>query len=461
VTRRLILSYFSITAFTLVVLMVPLGLYFSNREIDKLDRNFQRDAVILGIAYQPALAGLTSVDPGPAAQYARQNSVRVVVTDAAGMTIVDADGTGSTFALKDPGRDYSSRSEIQAALSGKFEQPGARFSSTLGKDLHYVAVPIVSNGTIQGAVRFTYYRTKVTGTIQRAWVSLAAVALVVLGAVALVGWIIARSVTRPLRDMQDAALKVGAGDLSVRIEVDDAPPEIHDLADGFNTMATRVERLIARQRAFVADASHELRTPLTALRLRLENLDETVEPLGKADLEAALSESERLADLVDKLLVIARSEGSVKPVERVNLTAAVRDRCDLWAAVAEEQGAKILTFGIEDSAEVTAVAGSVEQIVDNFVSNALSVTPPNGSVMVAVRQNDRYYEIHVVDEGPGLAEEDRRRAFDRFWRGDHRKPGTGLGLAIVREMAEAAGGTAELREAATGGIDAVVRLPAV
>ncbi len=94
-------------------------------------------------------------------------------------------------------------------------------------------------------------------------------------------------------------------------------------------------------------------------------------------------------------------------------------------------------------------------MVDNLVANAVRVS---SDVTVAVRRSEEWVELHVVDHGPGLSEEERARAFDRFWRGRTTAAGSGLGLAIVRRLATADGGEAELRPAPGGGVDAVVRL---
>ena len=108
---------------------------------------------------------------------------------------------------------------------------------------------------------------------------------------------------------------------------------------------------------------------------------------------------------------------------------------------------------------VQSVAGGVEEIVDNLLSNALAVTPRGRSVVVGVSAEGTGGVLRVRDEGPGMKPEDRARAFDRFWRGDHSKPGSGLGLAIVRDLAESSGGSAGLEATDNGGIEAVAAFP--
>ena len=123
-----------------------------------------------------------------------------------------------------------------------------------------------------------------------------------------------------------------------------------------------------------------------------------------------------------------------------------------------------LTIDASSPAWATVASGAVEQLVDNLVDNALTVSRPGDTVTIRVESHEQAgrVELHVVDEGPGLDPRDRQRAFDRFWRAsDAPSGGSGLGLAIVRRLAEVSGGSAALEESATGGVDAVVRLPRV
>ncbi len=145
----------------------------------------------------------------------------------------------------------------------------------------------------------------------------------------------ARWIRRPLAGLEVAAAEAGAGDLSARAPVPDAPPELRQLALQFNDMVARVDGLVSAQKDFVADASHELRTPLTALRLRLENLERHVDASGRGGLDAAAAEVERLSGLVDALLALARADAGTAPAEAVDLAAAVRERVDMWEPAAD------------------------------------------------------------------------------------------------------------------------------
>jgi nitrogen fixation/metabolism regulation signal transduction histidine kinase len=258
-TRRLLLSYLSITAFVLLIIELPLGITFARAEHDRLVAAVERDATVLATVVEDALeAGATSgLDP-VAAGYQDRTGGRVVVVDRAGVTVADSDPPA-------PGRrDLSTRPEITAALRGE-HATGSRSSATLGSAFLYVAVPVASQGRVYGAVRITYPTSTVDARVRRVWVALAGVAAVVLSVVVLVGFALARSTTRPMQALEQATTAVAHGDLEARAPTPQGPPEVRRLAGAFNDMAARLGRLLDAQRAFVADASHQLRTPLTAL----------------------------------------------------------------------------------------------------------------------------------------------------------------------------------------------------
>jgi signal transduction histidine kinase len=451
-TRRLLLSYLSITTFVLLILELPLGVTFARAQRDRLVAAVERDATVLATVVEDTLeAGATSgLDP-VAAGYQDRTGGRVVVVDRTGITVADSDPPA-------PGRrDLSTRPEIAAALRGD-RAVGSRSSSTLGSAFLYVAVPVASQGRVYGAVRITHPTSAVDARVRRVWLALGAAAAVVLAVVALVGSALARSVAQPLRALAQATAALARGELEARAPTEGGPPETRRLAAAFNDMAARLGRVLDTQRAFVADASHQLRTPLTALRLRLENLEPTVPPEAAGDLRAAVTETSRLARLVDGLLILARAEAAPTRRQVVDAAAVVADRQAVWAPLAAEQDVQ-LTVQPDPAAPVWALQGALEQVLDNLLANALRVAPAGTQVQLSVVRAGGWVELHVTDQGPGMPAEQRQRAFDRFWRAPSTdQEGTGLGLAIVRQLLEASGGTAELRPNPDGGLDAVARL---
>ncbi len=448
-TRRLVLSYLAITVVVLAMLEIPLAVFYDQREEERLIADAERDAVVLASFYEDVLESSAPIDPTPVEEYAARTGARIIVVDTAGISVLDS--------TAEPDRDFSTRPEVEIALTG-IRSAGIRRSDTLDTDLLFVAVPVASGGTVHGALRLTLDAHEVVERVQRFWLGLLAIAVVVLAAVALIGLAFARWVTRPLRELQESAKRYADGDLTPTPIGEDAPPEVRDLGEAMDTMARRLDELIEAQRAFVSDASHQLRTPLTSLRLRLENLEsELDDEASVAEIAASINEIERLTELVHDLLQLARAE-QAPPTTVVDAAAVASDRVETWTAVAEEQNVAIRYVGPPAPVPVVAIAGAVEQFLDNTLDNALTASPPHTSVTVRLERTAHRTSITVGDQGPGLDDEQKVRALERLWRGDATTPGTGLGLAIAQRLIEACGGTLELIDAPGGGLAVVAAL---
>ena len=452
-TRRLLLSYLSITAFVLLIIEIPLGITFARAERDRLVAAVERDATVLATVVEDTLeAGATSgLDP-VAAGYQDRTGGRVVVVDRQGVTVADSDPPA-------PGRrDLSTRPEIAAALRGEHTagSPGPRPPWAAPSCMWPCRSPPRDGSTGRCA----------SPTRPRRWTPACAGSGWPWPGSRWSSWAWWRWSASPW----PARPPGRCGPWSRRPRPWPAatwrparrPTKGRRRCAGwlraFNDMAARLGRLLEAQQAFVADASHQLRTPLTALRLRLENLEATMPPAAAGDLRAAAAETGRLARLVDGLLTLARAEAAPGRREVVDLAAVVADRQAAWAPLAAEQDVA-LTVQPGPTAPVWAAPGAVEQVLDNLLANALRVAPVGSRVELAIRQAGGWVELHVIDQGPGMSAEQRERAFDRFWRGPVTdQEGTGLGLAIVRQLLEASGGTAELRPNPDGGLDAVARL---
>ena len=454
-TRRLVASYLGIALFVLLALELPLGVQNQRNERHDVEIKVERDATVLSSYAEDAVQTQNRAELAAVARYAYSYATsagtRVVIVDRRGYALID---TSSRV----PGTElFASRPEIARALAGKIAA-GTRHSATLGTNLLYVAVPVGSGGAVTGAVRITYPMTSVESRILHYWLLLGGIALTVLAAAAIVGVRLARLVSRPLRRLEHAAAAFGRGDLRTRASETDGPPEVRSLATAFNGTAAKLEQLFHSQQEFIADASHELRTPLTALRLRLETLT------GDADhksVTAALHEVERLTSMVESMLALARADATQDSAVRLDVTALAYERADTWNRLATERGLSLLVDA-KGPALATAGPARVTQVLDNLLSNALRHAPPGTEVTVSAAADAQWVSLHVRDRGPGLSEEQRARAFDRFWRGGWAQDGSGsgLGLAIVRRLVEADGGTVELTAAQGGGTDVLVRLRA-
>lgn len=429
-TRRLLFTYLTITAFTLVVVVVPLGLTFSSRERTQLEFDVERDAQAVASLVEDDLENATQPDLESVFDRYDVDGARILVVDAQGRSVADS-------GRADLDRNYATRPEIAAALDGQ-RSTGSRRSETLDANLVYVAIPVASDGEIHGAVRITLPSATVDRRVRDTWIRLGTLSAVVLVIVGVVGLILARSVTRPIRQVEEAARRLADGDLEARSGPVHGPPEVAALAEQFDITAERLENLVEVQRRFVSDASHQLRTPLTALRLRLETMDPSAEDAPR--VEAALAETDRLGRLVQSLLAVARSDAGRPDLADVDLAAVAADRQQAWAAVADQRGVSLEVQGPE-TLVVRAVDGGVEQILDNLLSNALEVAPAGSTIAIDLRALPSGGQLVVTDQGPGMTADQRAAATGRFWRpAGSTSSGSGLGLAIVEELVLAGGG---------------------
>lgn len=461
-TRRLLLSYLVLALVVLVALEAPLAVLEASRARSAMVAQAERDATSL------ALVTAEDVEHGRVTevntivhQYRVRTGGEVAVVGASG-SVIAASGVGT---VEDATHDQNAM--VGGALSG---QSAGALISERGRALAAAAVPVLVDGRARGAVLLEISAGSMYARDHEFWLFLGAFAVGVLGLTELVGVLLARSVSKPLANLELAVDKLGKGHLGARASTTEGPEEVRSLGLQFNRMAGRLSELMEAQNRFVADASHQLRSPLTALRLRLENLELMLEPSLADDVAAATGEVQRLSRLVDGLLSLTRA-GSDQPQRHpVDVGMVIAERCSAWTALAEER-----QVSLEGGERVAAgplaelVPGDLDQVLDNLLANALDACPAGSHVRIEVVPvaPDRS-EVHVIDDGPGLGPEERVRAFERFWQGRDRRGtetagggGAGLGLAIVRQLAERNGGEVELRQAGEHGLDAVVTLPVV
>ena len=225
-------------------------------------------------------------------------------------------------------------------------------------------------------------------------------------------------------------------------------------------MDTVVDAICDRHGGTVLDFAHQLRNPLAALRLRVEALEPLIVESGRGQYAAAVEDMHHLSRIVDELLVLARAQACPTAVGRVDVAAVVEHRVEAWRRWAAQRHIT-MTTGCRPVL-ATAAAGTVDQVLDVFLDNALHAAPAGSTVTVHCSAGRRWAEIHVIDQGPGMSRRERRRATDRFWRGRTSAAayhGLGLGLSIAAALLHASGGHLRLRAAPGRGLDATARLP--
>jgi heavy metal sensor kinase len=265
------------------------------------------------------------------------------------------------------------------------------------------------------------------------------------------GWLLARRALRPVDRMAAAARRISAEHLDERLGTSGTGDELDRLATTLNAMLGRLDTAFRQIRRFSADASHELQTPLTILRGELEvalRAPRSPEEYRRV-LTSALEESDRIAQLVEGLLLLSRADAGVLRMDRqpVDLAQVAADVCAHIRVLAEARGV-LLTM--EESAPTTIQGdrAHLRRLILNLVDNGIKYTPRGGRVSLALAQEGEWAAVRVSDTGIGLSREDQERIFQLFYRAPaaaaQGEEGSGLGLSIARSIAEAHGGRLEV-----------------
>ncbi len=340
----------------------------------------------------------------------------------------------------------------EGALAVARGERSRSFDDAEADDVHLrvLSVPLDDGSALQIARPLD----EVDATLSRLRLALLGVAGAGVALAALLGLAVSRAAIGPLRRLTETAEEVTrTHDLSRRVGVD-GDDEIGRLSAQFDAMLGELAASEQAQRQLVADASHELRTPITAVRASVDLLarhDDLPSEERGAALAVARGQLEELSALVTDIVDLARD--GAEPAAA--LEALRLDEIVVAAVESARRAAPSITF--EVTAEPTIVDGlrdRAARAVSNLLDNAVKWSPQDGAVEVTVRDGT----VSVRDHGPGFADSDLPRVFERFYRADAARgtPGSGLGLAIVRQVAELHGGSVEAANAAGGG--AVVRL---
>lgn len=402
--RRLVIAIAGVASATVVLFALPLAVVLQRNHRDEELLRLQRDTVA---ATREIDLGSGRADPIelPA------TSDALAVYDRAGRRVA-GDGPAAADAL------------VRSALRD------GRLATDTGAGRLTVAVPLLSDERVAGAVQATRDDAAVARSDRRAWLALGGLALALITISVLAALLLGRRLANPLERLVAAARRLGEGDFAVR-----APragvAELDAVGQALDLTARRLDDLVTRERAFSAEASHQLRTPLAALRLELEALE-----LGGNDspeLGAALAQIDRLQGTIDTLLAAARgAPGGDAETDLAELLDRVEAR---WRGTLAADGRPLRTLVAGARPVAAAAPQIVDEVLDVLIGNAHR--HGTGAVTAAVRDLEGWLAIDIGDEGEGFAGDPEQVFARRSPSGD----GHGIGLPLARSLATAEGGS--------------------
>jgi signal transduction histidine kinase len=423
--RRLVVVFAAVTTMVAIAFVVPLALLVRNVSRDRALDDADRDAR----AVFPVLAVTDrSDDLAVAISRTRAGS-------AGRLSVYRADETAA-------GAPIAPSARVTAALAD-----GRAWTGSVAGGAEVIAPVVRGNGDLV-VVRVFVPTAELRRGVRAAWLALAGVGVALIVVSVLLADRLARSVTRPVTALSDASHRLGSGDLAVRVDPA-GPPEVAAVGTAFNLLAQRVQGLLHAEREEVADLAHRLRTPLTALRLQVDQVDDSVlrDQLGRS--------ADQLARALDGLIAEARRTARVDSPVTADLRAVVVERAGFWQVLADEQD-RATQLDVPNGSVFVAVGGAeLAAALDVLLENVFVHTPDGSGYRVSLEHDGAHAQVAIDDDGPGLPHG------DVVGRGESGAASSGLGLDIARRTAEQAGGRLLIQAGQAGGAHVALVFPTI
>lgn len=331
--------------------------------------------------------------------------------------------------------------------------------------LRMVTIPIVENKKVTSVVQIGTSLEDFDETMRKLLLVMIISIPTSISVTIVVGYFMAKKALRPVDQIRRAAVKITSSNLDEKIDIGGRRDELARLAETFNAMIGRLKDSFQRINQFSIDVSHELKTPLTILKgetevaLRKERDKEDYKKLLISNLE----EVDRMSRIIDDLLLLSKAETKeIKlNLEEIALRDLIMGVCVDMKITAANKGIELQATEIED-VRLKGDELKLRRMLWNIVENGIKYSPAGGAVAISSYVNDGYARIDVKDNGVGIAEEDIKFIFDRFYRADRsrrRETGSGLGLSISKWIAEAHNGAIEVKSKASEGSLFSIKLP--
>ncbi len=456
-----------LTIVTIVILTSFLVVWLRNDVETKIEQRLESNAILAGEIFRgPIVEGNIADIQLVAKNLAVELNLRITVIDKRGKVLADSERAPSSM------ENHSDRVEFTEAVR-KGLGASTRISHTLNYPMKYVAARVTDGGEIVGVVRIAFPLSEVQLELHKIYGVAASGATAAICIAVIIAYLMARSISSPIRRMKKIAEQIAKGDFVEKaiIKGDD---ELSDLAEALNTMADELQIKIERLRQldrvrtdFVANVSHELKTPLTSILGFVETLEDGAindkETAGRF-LAIIKKHAERLGNIINDLLRLSELEsgGGIEKTE-FDLKGLIDE---IILGFGHALGEKRQTLTLEAPSGDFSIEGDrdkLEQVFVNLIDNAIKYTREGGRIKVQLAGTEGLVTVIVEDNGVGIPKEDIERVFERFYRVDKARSrevgGTGLGLSIAKHIVLAHNGKVGIESEVGRGTKAVVTLP--
>ncbi len=470
-STRLTLSFAMTAVMTAVILVIVLGFVWEGQFQSYTRQNMQRVATSTADTLSQRYAEAESWTPDVVSAVSAASSI----SDDIVVQLVDAEGNvlyDDTWAITNrieglplgPGKEGAQQSPQRRRSEVSLMPTDA--GSIVSADVHDAQNEVV--GTVRlWALGSEALLTKSDAAFRTnsyqaiSWAAVVAVALACL-----IGWIVSRALTKPIKRITSTAAQIRNGDLTARTGLAGGD-EIGRLGETFDEMATSLERDIKLEHRLTSDVAHELRTPLMAMQATVEAMQDGVLPTDDEHFETLAAEVRRLSKLVDAMLHLSRIENGTNQLEteRTDLVYMVSSLISSQHQLFHAKGLH-LRFSDETLDGVLYAdvnPDMISEAIVNLLSNAMRYTKEDGWIVVTVAQERQDALISVADTGIGIAKEDIPRTFSRFWRSDASREmesgGLGVGLSLTKEIIDRHNGTISVESEVGKGTMFTLRVP--
>ena len=388
--------------------------------------------------------------------FSDKSVMEVWVIDRSGNVVVSSSG----FSVEN--EKYPDYAEAKLSDTGKATWVGRMSSGEKVMALSYMLPS--SGGQNSGAVRYVVSLSDIDSQLIKVILLMCFIALVIIAFVTVSGLFFVRSIVRPVKKINETAIKIAKGDLGARIEDTGGDDEIGQLCESINNMAHEIKESERMKNEFISTVSHELRTPLTAIKGWGETILEDPikdEALTKRGLNVIISESERLTSLVEELLDFSRMENGnlTMRMSSMDVLAELDEAVFVFKDRSMREGKELLYNVSEVPAPMTGDPNRIKQVFVNILDNSFKYTEAGGTISVTAKAENGFVTITIADTGCGIPTADIPYVTEKFYKANVSVRGSGIGLAVVNEIVKRHNGTLSLNSIEGKGTTVTVVFP--